>query len=244
MKVEKVALITGASRGIGEAIAHAFANAGYALALCCRNHMEDLEQLRDTLLEQYDIPVLIYRADVADSAAVNEMVASVQAQWGQIDVLVNNAGISMVGLLQDMTDEEWNRIVQTNLSSVFYTSRAVIPSMIGRKCGQIIQISSVWGKVGASCEVAYSATKGGVNAFTRALAKELAPSHICVNAIACGAIDTQMNGHLSAEEKADLAEEIPMGFGTPEAVAEAVLRLTEMPEYLTGQVISLDGGWI
>ncbi|MBQ1681423.1 MAG: SDR family NAD(P)-dependent oxidoreductase [Agathobacter sp.] len=244
MKVEKVALITGASRGIGEAIAHAFANAGYALALCCRNHMEDLEQLRDTLLEQYDIPVLIYRADVADSAAVNEMVASVQAQWGQIDVLVNNAGISMVGLLQDMTDEEWNRIVQTNLSSVFYTSRAVIPSMIGRKCGQIIQISSVWGKVGASCEVAYSATKGGVNAFTRALAKELAPSHICVNAIACGAIDTQMNGHLSAEEKADLAEEIPMGFGTPEAVAEAVLRLTEMPEYLTGQVISLDGGWV
>ena len=244
MKVEKVALITGASRGIGEAIAHAFANAGYALALCCRNHMEDLEQLRDTLLEQYDIPVLIYRADVADSAAVNEMVASVHAQWGQIDVLVNNAGISMVGLLQDMTDEEWNRIVQTNLSSVFYTSRAVIPSMIGRKCGQIIQISSVWGKVGASCEVAYSATKGGVNAFTRALAKELAPSHICVNAIACGAIDTQMNGHLSAEEKADLAEEIPMGFGTPEAVAEAVLRLTEMPEYLTGQVISLDGGWI
>ena len=244
MKVEKVALITGASRGIGEAIAHAFANAGYALALCCRNHMEDLERLRDTLLEQYDIPVLIYRADVADSAAVNEMVASVQAQWGQIDVLVNNAGISLVGLLQDMTDEEWNRIVQTNLSSVFYTSRAVIPSMIGRKCGQIIQISSVWGKVGASCEVAYSATKGGVNAFTRALAKELAPSHICVNAIACGAIDTQMNGHLSAEEKADLAEEIPMGFGTPEAVAEAVLRLTEMPEYLTGQVISLDGGWI
>lgn len=244
MKVEKVALITGASRGIGEAIAHTFANAGYALALCCRNHMEDLERLRDTLLEQYDIPVLIYRVDVADSAAVNEMVASVHAQWGQIDVLVNNAGISMVGLLQDMTDEEWNRIVQTNLSSVFYTSRAVIPSMIGRKCGQIIQISSVWGKVGASCEVAYSATKGGVNAFTRALAKELAPSHICVNAIACGAIDTQMNGHLSAEEKADLAEEIPMGFGTPEAVAEAVLRLTEMPEYLTGQVISLDGGWI
>ena len=163
----------------------------------------------------------------------------------RVDVLVNNAGISYVGLLQDMTDEEWVRLMTTNLSSVHYMSRAVIPGMIAAHSGHIINISSVWGCVGASCEVAYSASKGGVNAYTRALAKELAPSGISVNAIACGCIDTDMNGHLSQEDRLQLCEEIPAGrFAEPKEVAELVYSMSEQSAYLTGQIVNFDGGWI
>ena len=151
----------------------------------------------------------------------------------------------MVGLLSDMSVEEWDKIIATNLSSVFYTSKCVIPSMVSHKSGHIIQISSVWGSVGASCEVAYSACKGGINSFTRALGKELAPSHIQVNAIACGCIDTSMNNCFSPEEKAELADEIPAGrFGEASEVAQMVVALLNTPEYLNAQIITLDGGWI
>jgi 3-oxoacyl-[acyl-carrier protein] reductase len=172
------------------------------------------------------------------------MVESTLAAFGQIDVLINNAGISYIGLLTDMTIDDWNRIVATNLSSVFSTCRCTVPSMVSAKSGCIINISSVWGNIGASCEVAYSACKGGINSFTKALGKELAPSNIRVNAIACGVIDTEMNHCFSREERDALVEEIPAGrMGTPEEVAALALTLTDSPAYLTGQVLTLDGGW-
>ena len=172
------------------------------------------------------------------------MFQTIHEKCNGIDILINNAGIAHIGLLCDMTDDEWNRILQTNLSSVFYCSRAAIPHMVSQKSGKILNISSIWGSVGASCEAAYSATKSGVNGLTKALAKELAPSNIQVNAIACGAIDTVMNGQLDEEERRELEAEIPAGrFGTCEEVAELVYDLTAKHNYLTGQIIGLDGGW-
>ncbi len=162
-----------------------------------------------------------------------------------LDILINNAGISYVGLLQDMKIEAWHRLLSTNLSSAFYTSRLAIPNMLKHGNGHIINISSVWGIAGASMEVAYSAAKGGLNSFTKALAKELAPSSIRVNAIAPGMIDTDMNNCFSPEEKSAITEEIPIGrMGTAEEVGELVLQLIKSPAYLTGQIISLDGGWL
>ena len=144
-----------------------------------------------------------------------------------------------------MSIEQWDRLLKTNLTAVFLCCRRAIPGMVKKQAGKILNVSSVWGVCGASCEAAYSASKGGVNAMTRALAKELAPSHIQVNAVACGAIDTEMNGFLDAEEKEMLLEEIPAGrMGTPEEAASLLLKLAEAPEYLTGQVIGFDGGWI
>ena len=181
----------------------------------------------------------------SDYAYVERLFSEISAVFGGVDILINNAGISHIGLLSDMDIAAWNRILGTNLTSVFFTCKLAIPYMLQRKSGKIINISSVWGSVGASCEVAYSASKGGVNAFTRALAKELAPSNIQVNAIACGMIDTRMNDCFSEEERLALAEEIPSGrFGTPEEVAALALQLCTANDYLTGQIITLDGGWI
>ena len=165
--------------------------------------------------------------------------------FGAIDVLVNNAGISYVGLLQDMSSENWDRIVRTNLTSVFNCCKLAIPMMLAGGGGKIINISSVWGVAGASCEVAYSATKGGINAFTKALAKELAPSNIQVNAVACGAIDTEMNQWLEEDELLRLVDEIPAGrLGRAEEVADFVYHLGYKGSYLTGQIIRLDGGML
>ena len=159
-------------------------------------------------------------------------------------MLVNNAGIAYIGLLQDMTVSDWQRIVNTNLTSVFNCCKLAIPLMLSARQGKIINISSVWGNVGASCEVAYSATKGGINAFTKALAKELAPSNIQVNAVACGAIDTEMNQWMEEEDLIGLVEDIPAGrLGRAEEVADLVYHLGYKNAYLTGQVIGLDGGW-
>ena len=158
--------------------------------------------------------------------------------------MVNNAGVSHIGLLSDLSLDEWNLLIQTNLTSVFCCCKHAVPNMVRNQYGRIINISSVWGIAGASCEVAYSASKGGVNAFTKALAKELAPSNISVNAIACGVVDTRMNQHFSTEEQQKLAEEIPAGrFGTPKETAQLAAFLASAPAYLTGQIISLDGGW-
>lgn len=182
--------------------------------------------------------------DIGNPEDVRQMFQTIHEKCDGIDILINNAGIAHIGLLCDMTDDEWNRILQTNLSSVFYCSRAAIPHMVSQKSGKILNISSIWGSVGASCEAAYSATKSGVNGLTKALAKELAPSNIQVNAIACGAIDTVMNGQLDEEERRELEAEIPAGrFGTCEEVAELVYDLTAKHNYLTGQIIGLDGGW-
>ena len=241
----KTALITGASRGIGKAIALTLAAAGYHLMLTCRKNSEMLEDLKAYIERHYPVTCLTFVGDMGDFESVRRMYELFSSRYSSLDVLVNNAGISQVGLLTDLTPEEWNRLVQTNLSAVFYTCKYGLPYMLQKKAGKIINISSVWGISGASCEVAYAATKGGVNALTKALAKELAPSNIQVNAIACGAIDTDMNEFLSAEELSALILEIPSGrLGVPEDVAHLLLNLCTKNDYLTGQVIKLDGGWI
>ena len=241
----KTACITGASRGIGRALAAAFAAQGYDLFLTCRKNEALLLELKKELEHSFGIHCRTFAADAADAFRMEQVFAQIGRETDGLNVLVNNAGISWHGLFTDMTPQEWDRLIRTNLSSVFYTSRMAIPLMLQRHAGKILNISSVWGVAGASCEVAYSASKGGVNAFTKALAKELAPSNIQVNAIACGVIDTEMNGFLSAEERAALTEEIPAGrFAEPQEVAELAISLCSGHNYLTGQIITLDGGWI
>lgn len=243
--MKQTALITGASRGIGAALAETFAHAGYQLTLCCHKSQEQLRDLADHLQKKYHTPVLIFIGDVGEYAFVEDMVKQTLDTFGSIDVLINNAGISYIGLLTDMTIDDWNQIVATNLTSVFSACRCTVPSMVHNKSGRIINISSVWGNVGASCEVAYSACKGGINSFTRALGKELAPSNITVNAIACGVIDTDMNRCFSEEERAELVAEIPAErMGQPQEVAELALSIASGHAYLNGQIITLDGGWI
>ena len=239
----KTALITGASRGIGKAVALRLAREGFRLALCARNEAPLLETRKELLA--LGVPCLAVAADVSDPAACRRLFDEAGAAFGSVDILVNNAGISHIGLLQDMSDDQWDALIGANLSSVFYCCRLAIPSMVAAKSGRIFNISSVWGSAGASCEAAYSASKGGVNALTRALAKELAPSGIQVNALACGAIDTDMNRFLSKEDRTALTEEIPAGrLGTPEEAAETAWKLLSAPDYLTGQIVTLDGGWI
>lgn len=240
----EVALITGSSRGIGSAIAAEFARAGYAIAINCKQSKMELISFAEELKNKYHVPCLPLTGDVSDESFVAEAFTRIEQQLGAVTILVNNAGISHIGLLSDMSLETWERVIKTNLTSVFCCCRRAIPNMVRHKYGKIINISSVWGIAGASCETAYSASKGGVNAFTKALAKELAPSNISVNAIACGVIDTQMNQCFTKQERAALEEEIPAGrFGNVREVASLALSLVDSSSYLTGQIISLDGGW-
>lgn len=241
----KTVLITGASKGIGRAIACRFAKEGCNLILNCHHSADLLENLKEELTKTYHCRVLCFIGDIGDFSFVEQMIKDSLFSFGHIDVLVNNAGIAHIGLLSDMELSDWNRLVSTNLTSVFATCKCIIPSMVQKKSGKIINISSIWGITGASCEVAYSACKGGINAFTKGLAKELAPSNIQVNAIACGVIDTEMNACFSAEERKALEEEIPAGrYGTPEEVAELVFSLATGHPYLTGQIITIDGGYL
>ena len=241
---KKTVLVTGASRGIGKAIAVKYAKKGCNVAVNCIHSEERLAQTRREI-ESYQTECLAFLGDMGNPADCQALFKKIRKQFGGVDVLVNNAGISYIGLLQDMTSDDWDRIVRTNLTSVFNCCRLAIPYMVEKKCGKIINISSVWGVAGASCEVAYSATKGGINAFTKALAKELAPSGMQVNAIACGAIDTEMNHFLNQEELIDLIDKIPAGrLGKAEEVADLAYHLGYKDSYLTGQVIGLDGGWI
>ena len=240
----KVAFITGASRGIGRAIAEEFARHGYCLAINCKNSGEALLSYAEELANRYHVTCLPLFGDAGEEPFIIEAFQAIDHKFGRIDVLVNNAGISKIGLLADLSRREWNQILQTNLTSLFCCCKHAIPRMLRSQSGSILNISSVWGTVGASCEVAYSASKGGVNAFTKALAKELAPSHISVNAIAFGVIDTQMNQCFTPEERSQLMEEIPAGrFGAPLEAAQLALTLVEAPSYLTGQVVAMDGGW-
>ena len=239
----KVAFITGASRGIGRAIAEEFARHGYCLAINCKNSGEALLSYAEELANRYHVTCLPLFGDAGEEPFIIEAFQAIDHKFGRIDVLVNNAGISKIGLLADLSLREWNQILQTNLTSLFCCCKHAIPRMLRSQSGSILNISSVWGTVGASCEVAYSASKGGVNAFTKALAKELAPSHISVNAIAFGVIDTQMNQCFTPEERSQLMEEIPAGrFGAPLEAAQLALTLVEAPSYLTGQVVAMDGG--
>lgn len=240
----KTVLVTGASRGIGKAIAIKYAKKGYNVVINCIHRETQLLQTKAEI-EAYQVGCLSYVGDVGEFSCCQELFLQIKKQFGGLDVLVNNAGIAYIGLLQDMKPEDWDRVVRTNLTSVFNCCKLAVPMMIEKQQGKIINISSIWGVAGASCEVAYSATKGGVNAFTKALAKELAPSSIQVNAIACGAIDTEMNQFLSEEELIGLVEDIPAGrLGKAEEVADLAYHLGYKESYLTGQIIGLDGGWI
>ena len=241
---KKTVLVTGSSRGIGRACALTFARAGYHVLLNCRASLGLLEETEQEILSLGGTCTKL-PADVSRPDAVREMFRTIAAQQAEPDVLVNNAGAAYFGLLTDMSDEDWDHIIGTDLSSVFYCCRAAIPHMVSQKQGKIINISSMWGTSGASCEAAYSAAKAGVHGLTKALAKELAPSNIQVNAVACGAIDTEMNARLSTEERHALEEEIPAGrFGTTQEIADLVLSLAQSPSYLTGQVIGIDGGFL
>ncbi|MCQ2519569.1 MAG: SDR family NAD(P)-dependent oxidoreductase [Lachnospiraceae bacterium] len=238
--MRKTALITGASRGIGLAIARKMAELGYDLFLTCEKNIDMLNSSAKELESTYGICVKTFATDMGNPGRVEELFSNIT----DLDVLVNNAGISYVGLLSEMSYEDWNRVISVNLSSIFYTCKNAVPMMLKKQAGRIINISSIWGKKGASMEVAYSASKGGINTFTKALAKELAPSNIAVNAIACGFVDTDMNAHLDNSEREMCRNEIPADrFASPKEIAEAVSALLTAPTYMTGQIIGVDGGW-
>lgn len=243
-KGNKVAVITGSSRGIGAACAIRFAKAGYNVVINCIKNVDALMKIKDEI-NSYGVSCLMVKCNVGDYDSAKFLIDSAFNAFGRIDVLINNAGISYVGMLQDMKPDEWNNIVSCNLSSIYNCCHEVIPHMLSIGKGRIINVSSVWGVYGASCEVAYSATKGGINAFTRALGKELAASGITVNAVALGAIDTDMNKCFSEEDIAALVEEIPANrLGRADEIADYVFRIaTEPSDYMTGQVIQIDGGW-
>lgn len=240
----KTVLVTGASRGIGKAIALKFAKEGFNVVITCRKSEEELLETENTI-KSLSASCLSFLGDMGDYETVKTLQLLIKKRFGFVDILINNAGISHIGLLTDMDISQWNRILQSNLTSVFNCCNLFAPDMIQKRSGKIINISSVWGVSGASCEVAYSATKGGLNTFTKALAKELAPSNIQINAIACGAIDTQMNHFLSDEDLLLLKEDIPATrLGRPEEVADLAYQLANGNDYLNGQIIQLDGAWI
>ena len=241
--MNKTVLISGSSRGIGRAIAIKFAKEGYRIAINSNKSKDELDETKEKLLS-YNVPVFAMQGDVGNYEFCKNFVYEIKETLGSVDILINNAGISYIGLFSEMTPDEWNNVINTNLTSVYNLSSLVIPDMVKKKSGKILNISSVWGNVGSAMEVAYSASKGGMNALTKALAKELAPSGIQVNAIAYGAIDTEMNSFLSEEELNLLIDEIPASrLGTTEEAAELAFSLCSGNDYLTGQIIGLDGGW-
>lgn len=241
----KVALVTGASRGIGRAIAIELAKEGASIVI---NYSKDQYGAEKTLEEIKKINGygVLVKEDISSYENTKIMVDEIIITMGKIDILVNNAGISNIGLLIDSDKASIDNIMSVNLLGPIYLTKHIVEYMIPRKSGNIINISSIWGETGASCEVLYSASKGGINLFTKSLAKELAPSNIRVNAIAPGVIDTQMNSFLTEEEKNELEQEIPLGkFGTPEEIGKLTSFLcSDDSSYITGQVIKADGGFI
>lgn len=243
-KNTKTAAVTGASRGIGRAVALKFAKKGYRVAICCQKSKTALEETL-AQMNKFGNGHISYVGDMGNIEDAAGFFTHIQKKWGRLDILVNNAGRSQFGLLQDMSIEEWNSLINSNLTSVFCCSKFAIPMMLVPKHGKIINISSVWGDAGASAETAYSASKGGVNSLTKALAKELAPSGIQVNAVSCGMIDTEMNSIFSQEEINAICNDIPAGrMGTADEAADFICQLADSADYLTGQVIRFDGGWI
>lgn len=242
--MEKIALITGGSRGIGRAAALALGSAGWQVIVnyCC--NQAAAEQTCAEIISTGGEAVAI-AADVADEEQVAALFARARSVFGEPSLLVNNAGVAHFGLLQDMTAAEWRRLMAVDLDGAFYCTKAALPAMISRKGGVIINISSVWGEVGASCEVAYSAAKGGLIAMTRALAKEVAPSGVRVNCITPGVIDTEMNSRLSAADMAELANCTPLGrIGTAAEVAALIEFLaSDKASFITGEVIGVNGGF-
>ncbi len=240
----ELVLVTGSSRGIGKAIAYAFAQKGATVILNGATNEARLKETYEAFLNE-GLKVYAYFGDLSKYQVAQAMMAAIKEQYGRLpSIVINNAGISQVGLFTDTTPEMWNKILTTNLNSAYHCSYLTIPSMLQNEGGIIINISSIWGMVGASCEVAYSTSKAALNGFTKALAKELGPSHIRVNGIACGWIDTDMTSCYTEEEKAAFTDEIPLcKTGTPEDVANTCLYLaSSLSSYVTGQIITLDGG--
>ena len=248
MSEKHTALITGASRGIGRALALQLAqDPKYTdLILIYRKSTGAMSLLMDEISSiSPTLQTISYQGDVGDIEFVEFVKADLKKNKLEPDLIVNNAAVSHVGLLTDMTPQEWQESISVNLTSLYNVCHTFVPGMVAKQAGRIINVSSVWGLVGASCEVAYSATKGAVNAFTKALAKELAPSNISCNAIAFGIVDTEMNGHLTTEEINAVIDEVPASrmLSAAEA-AETIVRMSEMPLYVTGDVLKCDGGWI
>lgn len=243
--MKKVALITGSSRGIGRAEAIALARDGYAVCVNCVEREDKAQELAAQLRSE-GCEAMWYKADVADAAAVKQMVAEVEKTLGAVTLLVNNAGIAKQCLFQDMTEDYWKRIFDVNLNGAFNTIQAVLPHMLHEHSGCIINTSSIWGQHGASCEVAYSATKHAIIGLTRSLAQELAPTNIRVNCVAPGVINTDMVQVLGRETLDALAEDTPVGrLGRPEDIAAIVSFLaSDAASFITGQVITSDGGFI
>ena len=240
-----VAVITGGSRGIGAACVEAFARAGWRTVFLCRKATDRAEALTAALREEgWD--VAWFCCDVTDPAAVTETFAKIHSLYHRVDVLVNNAGISLIRMFQDTTEADWLHVFDVNLHGAYRCTRAVVEGMVHRGTGCIINISSMWGQVGASCEVAYSAAKAALQGMTMALAKELGPSGIRVNCVAPGVIDTEMNAELGEETKQSLAEETPLGrMGTPQDIADTVLYLASPAAgFITGQILGVNGGMV
>ena len=243
--MKKVALITGSSRGIGRAEAIKLAHDGYAVCINCVEREDKAQEAVEQLVNG-GCEAMWYKADVADAAAVKQMVTEVEKTLGAVTLLVNNAGIAKQCLFQDMTENYWKRIFDVNLNGAFNTIQAVLPHMLHEHSGCIINTSSIWGQHGASCEVAYSATKHAIIGLTRSLAQELAPTNIRVNCVAPGVIDTDMLQVLGTETLDALAEDTPVGrLGRPEDIAAVVSFLaSDAASFITGQVITSDGGFI
>ena len=238
----KVAIVTGGSKGIGAQIVKILANENYKVILNYNNSKEKAEKIQQELLEQGK-EIEMIKADVSKKDEAKNLLQFTFDKYGKIDVLINNAGISQEGLFIDVTEDAWQKIINTNLNSVFYCTQQALNYMIPKKQGCIINISSIWGETGASCEVAYSTTKAAINGMTKALAKEVGPSNIRVNAIAPGIIDTDMNKNLETKELEQIKQEIPLNkIGKAIDVARCVKWLVD-DEYTTGQIISINGGW-
>ncbi len=244
-RIKKAAIVTGGSGGIGGAISRRLAQAGYLTAIGYNRDKASAEKLAEELRVQ-GFTAEAFHCDIADPSGTADLLKAVENTLGECELLVNNAGIADIGLFTDLTDERLTEIMNTDLLGHMRLTKAVLPAMLRRHEGCVINISSVWGECGASCEVAYSAAKAGLIGFTKALAKECAPSGVRVNCVSCGLIDTKMNSTLSSEDLSAVTDEIPMGrMGKPDDIADAVLFLAgSSAAYITGQVLRVDGGWI
>jgi 3-oxoacyl-[acyl-carrier protein] reductase len=243
--MNKNVLITGASRGIGKAAAIAFAKKGYGVCVNYYSSETEAFELVKSLNKQ-GCCTAAYKADISDFNEVKSMVEKCESDFSHIDILINNAGIAQQKLFTDLTVEDWHRMMSVDLDGVFNCTRLVLPKMIARHSGKIINVSSIWGICGGSCEVHYSAAKSAVIGLTKALAKEVGPSNIQVNAVAPGCIETEMNSHLTEDDKQVLCEDTPLcRFGTPDDIANAMLFLASpSADFITGQVLSPNGGFV